>query len=79
MPNTAQTTQPSQAPRAVVVFTTRQAAQHLGLSISTLNKWRCYGYGPKYLKLGRAVRYRQEELDYFIEARLLSSTLGNPA
>ena len=79
MPNTAQGNQPNQAPRAVVVFTTRQAAQYLGLSISTLNKWRCYGYGPKYLKLGRAVRYRQEELDHFLEARLLSSTLGNPA
>ena len=48
-----------------------------GLSISTLNKWRCYGFGPKYLKLGRAVRYRQEELDCYLETRLLSSTLGN--
>ena len=64
-------------PPAVVVFTTREAARYLGLSISTLNKWRCYGFGPKYLKLGRAVRYRQEELDRYLEGRLYQSTLGS--
>lgn len=64
-------------PPPVVVFTTRQAAKYLGLSISTLNKWRCYGFGPKYLKLGRAVRYRQEELDRYLTGRLYQSTLGN--
>jgi excisionase family DNA binding protein len=64
-------------PPPVVIYTTRQAAKYLGLSISTLNKWRCYGFGPKYLKLGRAVRYRQEELDRYLEGQLYSSTLGN--
>ncbi len=62
---------------AVVVMTTRQAASYVGLSVSTLNKWRCYGFGPKYLKLGRAVRYRQEELDRYLAGRLYQSTLGN--
>jgi len=77
MLNRTDTNRPNQPPIPVVVFTTRQAAQYLGLSISTLNKWRCYGFGPKYLKLGRAVRYRLEELDRYLEARLLSSTLEN--
>ena len=58
-----------------IAFTTREAARYLGLAVSTLNKWRCYGTGPKYLKLGRAVRYRQDELDHFLEKRLLRSTL----
>ena len=62
-------------PPAVVILTTREAARYLGLSTSTLNKWRCYGFGPKYLKLGRAVRYRQEELDRYLEGRLYQSTL----
>lgn len=64
-------------PPPIVIFTTREAAKYLGLSMSTLNKWRCYGFGPKYLKLGRAVRYRQEELDRYLEGRLYQSTLGN--
>ncbi len=60
------------APR--IAFTTREAAQYLGLAVSTLNKWRCHGGGPEFLKLGRAVRYRQDELDRFLETRLVGST-----
>ena len=59
-----------------IAFTTREAARYLGLAVSTLNKWRCYGTGPKYLKLGRAVRYTKDELDSFLETRLIRSTLG---
>ncbi len=59
-----------------VAFTTREAASYLGLAVSTLNKWRCYGTGPKYLKLGRAIRYTKDELDIFLETRMVRSTLG---
>ena len=53
----------------VTSLTTEQAAQYLALSTSTLNKWRCYGTGPKFLKLGRAVRYRRLDLDAWLEAQ----------
>lgn len=59
-----------------VAFTTREAAAYLGLAVSTLNKWRCYGTGPKYLKLGRAVRYHREDLDIFVTAHRLTSTVN---
>lgn len=59
----------------VASLTTEQAAQYLGLSASTLNKWRCYGTGPKFLKLGRAVRYLKPELDAFLEAREAVNTI----
>lgn len=55
-------------------ITTREAAKYLGLSSSTLNKWRCHGGGPEFLKLGRAVRYRFEDLDAFVAVRRLNST-----
>ena len=71
---TAQTT--SSPSEASMMLTTKQAAAHLSLSVSTLNKWRCYGTGPKYLKLGRAVRYSHDELNRFLAERLYSSTLG---
>ena len=57
-----------------IAFTTREAAAYLGLAVSTLNKWHCYGTGPEFLKLGRAVRYRQDDLDAFLETRRLTST-----
>lgn len=43
----------------------KQAAEYLGLSVKTLQAWRFYCKGPKYLKLGRAVRYQVEDLDQF--------------
>ena len=58
-----------------VNLTTKQAARLLGLSVSTLNKWRCYGTGPRFLKLGRAVRYRKMDLRSFLEARQASNTV----
>jgi excisionase family DNA binding protein len=61
---------------ARTAYTTPEAAAYLGLAVSTLNKWRCYGSGPKFLKLGRSVRYRRSELDQFVETRMLDTTLG---
>lgn len=58
------------------IFNVSEAAQYLGLAVSTLNKWRCYQQeGPAYIKLGKAVRYRQEDLDAYI-ARV---TVGDAA
>ena len=48
-------TNPSPVQR--VTLTTPEAAAYMGLAVSTLNKWRCHGGGPRYSKLGRAVRY----------------------
>ncbi len=56
------------------LLTEQQAAVRLGLSIKTLQGWRWRGCGPRFLKLGRAVRYRISELDAFVEDGLRSST-----
>ena len=61
------------------MMTTRQAADYLGLSVHTLNKWRWDGRGPRYIKLGAAVRYRQDELDRFIEAGQTAHTTRGAA
>jgi excisionase family DNA binding protein len=53
---------------------TKQAARYLGLSHRTLEDWRQTGGGPRFLKLGRAVRYRIRELDQFADERLFANT-----
>lgn len=53
---------------------TKQAADYIGLQETTLEAWRCRGGGPIFLKLGKAVRYRQADLDAFIESRLRRNT-----
>lgn len=46
----------------------KEAAEVLGVSVKTLQAWRFYCKGPKYLKVGRAVRYPMEYLDQFKES-----------
>lgn len=54
--------------------TTKEAAKYLGLKRTTLEAWRCRGGGPRYLKLGRSVRYRLSDLDAWVESRILDNT-----
>jgi len=59
-----------------VIMTVGEAATYLGLAVSTLNKWRCHGGGPIFIKLGRAVRYRAEDLDAFMGDMLCANLAG---
>lgn len=51
-----------------------RAAAHLGLSVSSLNKMRMEGRGPRYLKIGGRVFYRLTDLDAYIEAAVIETT-----
>jgi excisionase family DNA binding protein len=62
-----------------IPMTTIQAASYLGLSKSTTEKLRHFGGGPKYLKLGHAVRYRQQDLDAWLDERLIENTSQRPS
>lgn len=64
----------------MIIFNTKEAAEYVGLSKPTLERFRCYGGGPLYCKIGlRVVRYRKADLDAWLEARLISSTSQRPA
>ena len=58
---------------------TPEAAEYLGLQKSTLDAWRCRGGGPRFVKLGSAVRYRQADLDAWIESRVRENTIQEVA
>lgn len=42
-----------------------QAARYLGISVSTLNRWRCSHSGPAWIKLGGRVYYHADNLRAF--------------
>ncbi len=42
-----------------------QAGRYLGVSVSTLNRWRCSGTGPEWTKLGGRVFYRLADIQAF--------------
>lgn len=50
------------------------AAKYLGMSISWLAKAAVSGGGPRFVKIGRAVRYRRSDLDDHLAAKIRSST-----
>jgi excisionase family DNA binding protein len=56
------------------MLTTKEAADYLRLSERTLERLRCSGLGPKFVKCGRSVRYRQTDLDEWIASRIARST-----
>lgn len=58
---------------------THEAAARTGLSSSYLRKLRLTGTGPRFMKLGRAVRYRESDLNAWLDARCILSTSEVPA
>lgn len=47
----------------------RNAATALDSSPKTLQAWRLYRRGPRYLKIGRSVKYRVGDLRDWLESR----------
>ena len=59
---------------ATQVVNNSDAARHLGLSESTLNKLRLTGGGPVFIKLGRRVLYDVKDLEDWLGRHRRSST-----
>lgn len=55
-------------------FTPEDAADMLAVSVKTLEAWRRLGKGPRFVKLGRAVRYALEDLEDFSRARTVNNS-----
>jgi excisionase family DNA binding protein len=60
--------------RTPILLNTKEAADALGLSERTLERWRVTGGGPRYVKVGRAVRYLLADLIEWVEERRRQST-----
>ena len=62
------------------VFTTPQAADFLKLSVSTVEKLRSYGGGPKFIKLGtRRIGYLKSDLLAWLQSCSRCTSTSDPA
>jgi hypothetical protein len=52
---------------------TIEAATRLGLKPGTLEVWRSLGRGPRFLKIGRKVFYKIEDLELFANAHVVET------
>jgi excisionase family DNA binding protein len=53
------------------LLSTQEAAQYLNRDPRTLVNDRCNDNGPKFARLGRLVRYRQSDLDAYIDTSMV--------
>jgi predicted DNA-binding transcriptional regulator AlpA len=56
------------------LFTERQVASLLSVSVKTLRNWRLNGQGPPFRKISRLVRYAADDLQAWTDARRRIST-----
>ena len=54
-------------------LTDGEVAERLGVSRFTVRSWRFKGVGPKFLKMGRAVRYRSQDVDEYERQALVET------
>lgn len=47
------------------VLNEQELADRWGISIKTLQRWRCTALGPRFLKLGNRVGYRVEDVEQY--------------
>ncbi len=50
------------------------AAEIIGTKPKTLQNWRYQGIGPKFIKIGRLVKYDPDDLQAYRDARRVAST-----
>ena len=53
---------------------TVQLAEYLGNEVNTCEGWRLKGIGPRFIKVGRLVRYKIQTVDLWIESQTRNST-----
>jgi len=56
------------------LLTGREAASYLGISEQTMRIHRIKGGGVKFVKVGRLVRYKQSDLENYIQSRTFDNT-----
>ena len=54
---------------AAPLLTPGDLAAELGLPVRTLEMWRYRGTGPRFVKIGRHVRYRRPDVDRWLNSR----------
>jgi hypothetical protein len=48
-----------------------EASKILSIAVKTLRNWRFKKRGPDYMKLGKAVRYRTDDLTQYMEENIV--------
>jgi excisionase family DNA binding protein len=56
------------------VWDDERTGEYLTVPVGTLANWRYQGKGPRFVKIGRHVRYRRSDVEAWLEANVREST-----
>lgn len=56
------------------LLTEHEVATHLNMRVTTLRRWRWAGRGPRFLKIGGAVRYDPNDIEDYVKRARCRST-----
>lgn len=56
------------------LFTPAQLAERIGSTTGTLAYWRYVGRGPRFVKIGRNVRYRPSDINAWLDQQTRDQT-----
>lgn len=60
-----------------IALTESETARLLNLSVSGLRKWRRNGSGPRYVRLGRLIRYRVADIQVWLDCHAVADSLDH--
>ena len=58
------------------IFRTPEAAEYVGLAPATLEKLRVLKSGPRFIRIGRAVRYELNDLNSWLDGQKRETTFA---
>jgi excisionase family DNA binding protein len=61
------------APKAVRHLSPAELSERLGVPAETLKRWRRTGAGPRFLRVGRHIRYRTADVEAWEKTRLVTT------
>ena len=61
------------APKAVRHLSPAELSERLGIPVETLKRWRRTGFGPRFLRAGRHIRYRLTDVEAWEKTRLVTT------
>lgn len=59
------------------LLSTEQVAEEIGIPVTTLRYWRGRNEGPRSFRVGRVVKYRQGDIEEWIEEQMEATGRGH--
>ncbi|MET7718560.1 helix-turn-helix domain-containing protein [Streptomyces sp. NPDC005407] len=61
------------------LITIEELSEHLGIPVATIHSWHWASKGPKAIKVGKHLRYRESDVDAWLTSQYTAKSLAGVA